>query len=111
MPEQSVGPPRGEECPTCRMTRWEGKQVEGWLEASASDLARVREALLRQADETLRLAAQVAALKAGGDAMAEAADVLIRNTYESVMTPEVRDDLDNAVAAWRKARRRRRHGR
>lgn len=32
-PDPPTGLPKGEKCPTCGLTRWEGKQIDGWLKA------------------------------------------------------------------------------
>lgn len=38
-PDPKPGMPRGETCPTCRLSRWEAKQVEGFMDTAASRLA------------------------------------------------------------------------
>ena len=91
--EGTVGPPRGEICPECGMTRWEGKQLDDWIKDSAARVAAAEAfdavALTPQEAEAATMDALIASI--GGDlsgtkaralldALAAAGIVLARKT-------------------------------
>lgn len=45
MPENLRGPSGGKVCETCGLTRWEEKQVTGWIDSLRAENEEMREAL------------------------------------------------------------------